>query len=104
MVICKECLAIITGTTRVSPATTLAISRLRSTQNKVFSWPSISMSFVSADSTHCGLKISKKKNSRKFQKAKLEFTVYRQLHSIYIEFTTIYITHCLYIISNLLMI
>ena len=51
---------------------------------KIYSQPSVSMGSASADSTNRISKIFEKKNSRKFQKVKLEFAA---LATIYIAFT-----------------
>ena len=59
-----------------------------------YSGPSVSAGSTSVYSTNCG---SKKKNSRKFQKTKLNLLCTRNyLHSIYSIFTTIYVAFILY--------
>ena len=55
----------------------------------------ISAGSASTDLTNHGSKIFGEKNSRKFQKAKLEFAVHLW-HSIYIVLTTIYVAFTLY--------
>ena len=61
-----------------------------------YCWPSMSAGSTSMDSMSCGLKIVRKNNSRKFQKAKIEYAahwqlftqhllcIYNYLHDIYI--------------------
>ena len=61
------------------------------------SWPSISLVSVSEDLMNHGSKIFGIKNSKKFQRAKLEFVgPSNYLHSIYIVFTTDYIASAIY--------
>ena len=44
-----------------------------------YGWPSVSVGATFMDSMNCGLKIFRKNNSRKFQKAKIEYAAHWQL-------------------------
>ena len=51
----------------------------RDKEVSIYSWPFISKSFASADSANYRAKTFGRKNSRKFQKAKLKFAAHWQL-------------------------
>ena len=83
---------------------------LQHLSSQMLSRPFVLVGSTSADSTNHRSKIFRKKNSSKFQKAKLEFATCagNYLHIIYIVFTTIYIDsiysylHSIYIVFGII--